>query len=82
MIYINNLVFSLQVCQSLLVDNCNIILRKWKNDITHTNEFRVYIIDKKIKCMCQQKLNHININIPSDIIFRSIQRCGIILLIK
>lgn len=69
---LNNLIFSTQVTQSLLVDNCNIIMRKWNNNICLENEFRVFILDKEIKCISQQKLESLEIKITPDIIVNSI----------
>lgn len=69
---LNNLIISPHVIQSLLSDNCNIILRKWNNNINDSNEFRVFILDKKIKCISQQKLNKIEIIIDYKIIIDSI----------
>jgi hypothetical protein len=52
-----NLTLSKQILQSLLF-GCNLIIRKWL-DIAPSNEFRVYVLDRKIKCICQQSLTKI-----------------------
>lgn len=66
---IKNLIVAKEVIQSLLTENCNIIVRQWNNNINVNNEFRVFVLDKKIKCISQQKLEKINIVIePNDII--------------
>jgi hypothetical protein len=49
-----NLVSSDQILQSLLF-GCNLIVRRWV-DIKTQNEFRVYILNKQIKAICQQSL--------------------------
>ena len=49
-----NLVSSDQILQSLLF-GCNIIVRRWV-DIKTQNEFRVYILNKRIRAICQQSL--------------------------
>jgi hypothetical protein len=69
---LSNIIISPQVIQSLLVDNCNIIMRKWNSNISNNNEFRVFILDKKIKCISQQKLEFLNISIAPNIIINSI----------
>jgi hypothetical protein len=71
---LSNLIISPQVTQSLLVENCNIIMRKWNNNISSLNEFRVFILDKKIKCISQQKLEPLNISLESNIITGSIRK--------
>lgn len=52
--FIFNLISSKQVLQSLLIENCNIVLKKWVY-IDDGEEFRFYVLDKKIKCICQQQ---------------------------
>lgn len=69
---LGNLIISPQVIQSLLVENCNIIMRKWNNNINNNNEFRVFILDKKIKCISQQKLEPIDIKLEQNIIINNI----------
>ena len=49
-----NLVSANTILQSLLF-GCNLIIRRWI-DIKQSNEFRVYVLDKKIKAICQQSL--------------------------
>jgi hypothetical protein len=50
-----NLVSSDQIMQSLLF-GCNLIIRRWM-EVNVNNEFRVYVLDKQIKAICQQSLS-------------------------
>ena len=49
-----NLLSTKTILQSLLF-GCNLIIRRWI-DIKLGDEFRVYVLDKKIKAICQQSL--------------------------
>lgn len=69
---LSNLIFSIQVVQSFLVDNCSIILRKWNNNIKSNNEFRVFIINKDVKCISQQKMELLLMEINKEQIIKSI----------
>jgi hypothetical protein len=51
----DNLLSSPEVLKSLERDpNMNIILREWNHNINKNNEFRVFIIDKKVRFISQQ----------------------------
>jgi hypothetical protein len=69
-----NLIVSAHVIQSLLFGNCNIILRPWNEHINKNNEFRIYILDKKIKCISQQKLDNICCELDPETIIDSIYK--------
>ena len=69
---LNNLIVSPQVIQSLLVENCSIVMRKWNYKINNNNEFRVFILDREIKCISQQKIDNIIIFYDVNIIIDSI----------
>lgn len=56
---LSNLVFSKEVMQSLLNEKCNLIFKSFDPKIKENNEFRVYVLDKQIKCISQSKLNQI-----------------------
>lgn len=51
---IENLISSDQILQSLLF-GCNLIVRRWV-DIKSENEFRVYVLNRQIRAICQQSL--------------------------
>lgn len=68
-----NLVSSDQILQSFLF-GCNLIIRRWI-DIKIENEFRVYILNKQIRAICQQSLTEkIENKIDKDIVIDMIEK--------
>jgi len=55
---LTNLVFSKEVLQSLLCDGPNyLVFREWNNNISSTNEFRIFIKNKQVQAASQQFMN-------------------------